>query len=255
MPAHYAHYRFGSLALHRFSPTLRAAVARHRELYDLGLQGPDLFFYHSYLRKTPVTELGYQLHSQPGSEFFTRCCDVLRRGLTEAGRVYLYGVLGHFCLDSICHPFVDAQVGISHYALETEFDRFLLELDGHDLGHQGTPVSISVSCQDIKLIHSFYPSVKVWDLRRSIRSMAFAQRLLSLPSVPLRGLVARVLGNSSYREMQLTEREDPCCSHLNGPMLTRFERALDCYPDCLRQLDSHLDHGAPLGSLFAGNFG
>ena len=52
---------------------------------------------------------------------------------SDAARDYLFGLLGHYCLDSVCHPFVNRLVQsgeAKHVPLESEFERFLLELDG-----------------------------------------------------------------------------------------------------------------------------
>ena len=60
-------------------------------------------------------------------------CRYVRLHPTEATRAYLYGVLAHYALDSLSHPFIHrmaAQGKATHTQIETEFDRFLLDLDG-----------------------------------------------------------------------------------------------------------------------------
>ena len=46
MPASYAHYRFGKLLLPNLPSDVRQTIQRFRRMYDLGLQGPDFFFYY-----------------------------------------------------------------------------------------------------------------------------------------------------------------------------------------------------------------
>ena len=45
MPAAYTHYRFGRDVLRLLPPEKRQIIASHRALYDIGLHGPDIFFF------------------------------------------------------------------------------------------------------------------------------------------------------------------------------------------------------------------
>ena len=49
---------------------LRATLEQHRELYDIGLHGPDLMFYYKALQSNPVNRLGNTMHEQKGEVFF-----------------------------------------------------------------------------------------------------------------------------------------------------------------------------------------
>ena len=46
MPSTYAHRRFGADVLERLPAELQEKIAPYRELYDIGLHGPDLLFYY-----------------------------------------------------------------------------------------------------------------------------------------------------------------------------------------------------------------
>ena len=130
MPATYAHYRFGKLLLPALPADARQCIQRFRRMYDMGLQGPDFFFFYNPFVKTATVKLGSVFHHQTGQEFFQVAC---KAATSDAAKAYLYGLLGHYCLDSICHPFVNRLVEIQearHIPLESEFERFLLALDG-----------------------------------------------------------------------------------------------------------------------------
>ena len=47
MPSTYAHRRFGADVLALLPDGLRATLEQHRELYDIGLHGPDLMDVHT----------------------------------------------------------------------------------------------------------------------------------------------------------------------------------------------------------------
>ncbi len=65
MPSTYAHYRFGKEVLERLDPDLRSVIEAHRELYDIGLHGPDILFYYDALHRNPVSQIGFSMHDRP----------------------------------------------------------------------------------------------------------------------------------------------------------------------------------------------
>ena len=54
MPTTYAHYKFGEEVIGALPRLLRSAIENNRELFDLGVHGPDLLFYYKALTKNPV---------------------------------------------------------------------------------------------------------------------------------------------------------------------------------------------------------
>ena len=72
MPSTYAHRRFGTNVLEHLPDELRAQLEQNRELYDIGLHGPDLLFYYHAAKSNPVGALGNAMHEEPGRVFFDR---------------------------------------------------------------------------------------------------------------------------------------------------------------------------------------
>ena len=72
MPSTYAHRRFGANVLDHLPAPLREKLEAHRELYDIGLHGPDLLFYYHAEKSTTVAALGNAMHDEPGRTFFDR---------------------------------------------------------------------------------------------------------------------------------------------------------------------------------------
>jgi len=70
MPSTYAHRRFGTNVLEHLPDELRAQLEQNRELYDIGLHGPDLLFYYHAAKSNPVGALGNAMHEEPGRVFF-----------------------------------------------------------------------------------------------------------------------------------------------------------------------------------------
>ncbi len=131
MPAFLTHRYFGlDLLSRREEP--------HKEAFLLGSQGPDPYFFHGQIpwRKRPggkeVAAFGTKLHHIDPSAYFLA---LLRAGGSGGPfRSYVHGLLAHFALDSVAHPFVFSRTGFSanpekarvyafdHTSLETAID-------------------------------------------------------------------------------------------------------------------------------------
>lgn len=260
MPATYAHYRFGSQMLQIMPADMGRAVKRNRRLYDVGLHGPDLFYYHNPAIPNQIRMMGYKFHLQTGREFFSRVCRNLRLEPSEGGQAYLYGVLCHYVLDTACHPTVEKvcrEQGVSHTRLETEFDRFLLNRDGkEDPGKVDLSKHIALTGEECRLVSRFYPGADPRSVQRSVRSMAFLRRLLASQGKP-QALVANTfcLASQEFADMLHLPEPDPKCAAIQEKLLTCYRQAADRFPEILMQLGAHLTYNAPLGEDFAPIFG
>jgi len=258
MPACYAHYRFGQKLLESLPPELRRYPRNFRQLFLVGLQGPDLFFYHNPVVKTRTVKLGSTLHRQTGKEFFNYACAAVS---SDAAKAYLLGLLGHYCLDSLCHPFVHQhtdQGSISHVELETEFDRFLLKSDGVAAPHTfDMSPNISLTWGECVTAAAFFPQLKPEEMRTSVKRMASFRRLLATPKAKKRRFLGKLMTipGGQLRHHLMHERRNTNCSHLNGELLALFDQALERYPVLLEQIMAHMERSTPLGAEFDPEFG
>ena len=134
MPTTFAHDYFGRKIYRRLTPEAKQAVSENRDLYRIGLHGPDILFYFM-VSKNPVTGYGVKMHNERADAFFKRNIDAIRKTGDEEMLAYLMGFACHYMLDSACHPYVNRMAKekvISHTLLEKEFDRFLMEKSGKD---------------------------------------------------------------------------------------------------------------------------
>lgn len=260
MPSTYAHYRFGVHILPTLPADVRRPIERYRTLFDLGLQGPDFFYFYKPLRKTDTGALGDLFHAQTGREFFDRVCRELPSP-TEAELAYLYGLLGHYCLDSVCHPFVHGHTNegsISHSELESEFERYLLALDGLKKPHAyDRSVHLTLPKGDCATVAKFYPSVTTDQIHRSFNTMARILKLLTGNSSVKRAVISRALRLACPEKAGLLMHKEPnpSCAGLNEPLLTLYDAALEHYPELLEDLRDHMTYNAPLGEEFNLIFG
>lgn len=251
MPACYAHYRFGREALPQLPSDARQCIQRFRRMYDMGLNGPDIFFYYfNPLSKVNVPDLARSFHCQSGAEFFTHAW---AQADTEAAKAYLYGLLGHYCLDSVCHPFVNRMVEIGearHVALESEFERYLMEKDGLPAPHtQDRSSRIKLTRGECMTVAAFYPPATGGIVSGSVRNMAFALKFLARPDREQTGKILRRL-NAVLPEHMIPETEVEDYAFQIGELQELYDQALARFPELLRQLQAHGKTGEPLGADF-----
>ena len=143
MPGFTTHYIFGMKAYNDMPFTsLKHTIAKYRWLYQLGLQGPDMFFYNiPILRHRDYRNVGSYMHEHKVNAFF-ECClrrigTIRSRQQQEEAISYLAGFMNHYIADSICHPYVYGRIGYPvdaptsmhhgmHAHLENELDAILL---------------------------------------------------------------------------------------------------------------------------------
>ena len=261
MSATYAHYRFGAAMLQRMPADVGRTAKRHRRLYDVGLHGPDLFFFYKPVLSTKIGRLGSKFHRQTGREFFSRVCRNLRMEPSEEGQAYLYGVLGHYALDSHVHPLIEkfSQEGIaSHIRIEGEFDHFLLEKDGK-LPPCGVSLTkhMHLTDSECKIVSRFYPDTEARHIRDSLKGMVHIRKALEMPEGVFRNAVIKTMSASSdaFRDMVIKAEPDPSCQEWNLPQMEAYVQAGQKFPGMLLQLGAHLAYNAPLGEAFTPIFG
>lgn len=256
MPSHYAHYRFGAKVIDALPPELQRSVRQFRRMYDVGLHGPDIFFYHNIFFKDSIVSLGKKYHNLTGEEFFTPICKHLRLEPNEAALAYLCGLLTHYCLDSVVHPLVLEQTGdgnIGHVELETEFDRSLLLLDGKRQPNTfDCSPHIRLTKGECATVAKFYgTSPNAVDT--SVRGMAASVKLLAMPNGNLRRFIESAAG-PELRQHFMDRTANRKCAHLTEPLLALYSQALERFPAMVCALQAHMSHNAPLGELFGHTF-
>lgn len=143
MPGFTTHYILGMKAYNDLpNNSLKYIISKYRWLYQLGLQGPDIFFYYiPVLRHRDYRNVGSYMHEHHIRDFFAnylrRLGEIDSRQQREEGLAYFCGYLCHYIGDSICHPYVYGRIGYDakapttqahgrHAALENDLDAILL---------------------------------------------------------------------------------------------------------------------------------
>lgn len=147
MPGFTTHYIIGQQArrdLPADSP-LRQILERYASIYQLGVQGPDIFFYNFLLfRHRQYKNVGIMMHEFHVNAFIANLLDSAAKEFDPEcfGRALAYtaGYICHYVSDSIVHPYVYGRIGHSpkqkgkkkgevtslHCKLENDIDAILL---------------------------------------------------------------------------------------------------------------------------------
>ena len=261
MPSTYAHYRFGVELLPGMPGDVRRTIQRFRRLFDVGLHGPDIFFFQPAFVKASPRFLGIKFHEQSGKEFFQRVCRAVRLERSEAAQAYLYGVLCHYCLDSVLHPFVKQNAspeGATHLQIEAEFDRFLLETDGKvPPCAQDLSPHLKLTPGEWETVAKFYPPATARNVRDSLQNMARVTKLLAVPEGARRTLLEKSLSmmGGKATDIMIPAEPNPKCTQLNPALMERYNEALTRFPEMLSQIQAHMTYSAPFEEEFMSIFG
>ena len=244
MPSTYAHYRFGARVLAALDAVHREAPEAERELFDIGCQGPDIFFYYHDRRDKETTKVGSRYHRRTMRDFL----EEIREGLagqemSPAQRSYLTGLIAHFTLDSACHPYIEAAIharGAGHEWIEGELERYLMAKDGEDpVRFRMIDGRLVPSARSAAVIAGFYPGVPAAKVEKAIRQMVTAHHLLYTPTAVSRGFVDLVLKAAGHHH--------DLAGHIVRPKP---------YPglgDVDEELDRRLERAVPLAALLTVN--
>lgn len=215
MPGFTTHYLFGVKAYNNLPNSyLKHVISKYRWLYQLGLQGPDIFFYNlPILRHRDYRNVGSYMHENHVNGFFrTYLADMAKiksHQQREEAIAYYAGFLCHYIADSVCHPYVYGRIQYEtegkrmrfhglHAELENDIDAVLLKkfkkkkpsefnqaaticLNGHELQFISQFLSRCINETYYPITESNNFQVSEGMVRRSVYAIRFGGRLLSDP--------------------------------------------------------------------------
>lgn len=216
MPGFTTHYLFGVKAYNDLPNNyLKHVISKYRWLYQIGLQGPDIFFYNiPILRHRDYRNVGSHMHEYHVNRFFRNCLSeiaaISSKQQREQAISYMAGFLCHYAADSICHPYVYGRIQYEtdgkgsrfhglHAELENDIDTLLLRKFKHKKPSEfNQAATICLNGQEIQFLSRFlsrcinetyYPiternifQVTEGMVTRSVYAIRFGGRLLSDPA-------------------------------------------------------------------------
>lgn len=217
MPGFTTHYLFGQQSYQRLRPCgLKQTIQKYHTVFSLGLQGPDIFFYDILSFLSAKSNPGSIAHTADTKEFLQHLLEspkiFLQKKERDIAHAYILGFIGHYLLDTKCHPYVYAMTGYGkrtkgyigrHICLEADIDTVLLWRCQRRLPsefHQNETISLSKEQRTVVsavLHYAFsktYPGLKVTNRRiaQAIYAMRLSTKLLYDPSGLKKKLIRRI---------------------------------------------------------------
>ena len=243
MPGFTTHYLFGQQAYQLIRDAgQKQAIQNFHTVFSLGLQGPDIYFYdilsHFLAKKNP----GSIAHTADTGKFLAHLLKapmIFSTGKErKIAQVYILVYIGHYLLDTACHPYVYAMTHYNshpkgyigqHIRLEADIDAFLLMHYQNKLPsqfHQNESIAISKEQRSVVstlLYYAFsktYPGLNVTKARilQAIYAMRASTKLLYDPSGRKKNLLRRLesivpgypVVSALIPSDTLTFHKDPC---------------------------------------------
>jgi len=141
MPGFLTHYIAGQTVLNSAGPKISKKIQKFDRLYNLGTQGPDIFFYYlpGIVRKSS-RNIGGEMHKNNLGLFISHMAYIAKKNTgANCDCIFSYtaGIIMHYLVDVHAHPYVYASVykegardiknSADHRHFETSIDTALLK--------------------------------------------------------------------------------------------------------------------------------
>ncbi|MBR4470849.1 MAG: zinc dependent phospholipase C family protein [Erysipelotrichaceae bacterium] len=256
MPTTYAHWRFGCDCIETLPEDLKNVIQKNRELFDLGVHGPDIFFYD--LKRPELFDFGSKMHRQSGRTFFESAIRTYQSydDRKDAMLAYMLGFLSHFVLDSQTHGYVNRKdklsPSLSHNKIESEYDGHLIRKDGLKVAKANRAKSLKPDADKAKIIARFFPYDEKAVLRTIKGQLLVISGLYCRTDLKRKALAAILekMGKFDYRDLIVQKTELDLCKDSNLRLDKLMAYALETYPVLADSLMNSLRTGSLLCDYF-----
>ncbi|CAM4114368.1 zinc dependent phospholipase C family protein [Paenibacillus alkaliterrae] len=133
MPNVWAHFIFGQFVLKELGDAELLQSIEHKNMFNLGCQGPDFLFYHRFFpwqRSAALNRMGTELHNSHCGPVLTLLLDsvIERKGCSnqsDPSILYTLGFVLHHILDRNLHPYIFSKSGFRKW----DHQRFEIMMD------------------------------------------------------------------------------------------------------------------------------
>lgn len=261
MPAFYAHHSFGSKVAEQLGGELKDIVEKYRPQFNIGLQGPDLFFFYKPYRSNSINKYGNALHCRSAYPFLNNAIGIIsKKGRNCAEYAYILGFTCHFILDSECHPYIDEMIkltGVSHIEIEEEFEKHMLRRNGRD--PIGYPIwrLVPKDRSTAEAILPFY-EVSLEEIKKSLSGLKLVKHLFTAPCPVKQAVIntsLKAVGKyDKYKGLMNQRIDNPACAVTNAGLSQRLDSAVDIALQMIESLDESIRLGTALDNRFDRTF-
>jgi hypothetical protein len=156
MADYWTHYYSGEELINRMN-----LIDLDRNLFFLGCQGPDIFYYYKFAVKTNPPNLGYLIHKSKTKEIFSEVFIYLKSNNDIYLKSYIYGWIMHYVLDKNIHPYIDGKTNFNHKRLESNIDTYVSDKYFNDSIFLMKSSHILAVNDNHKIIHRVYKKIGI----------------------------------------------------------------------------------------------
>lgn len=259
MPAVYAHKRFGERVFEFLPIRLQQAFAPYKDCFMLGLEGPDILFYHRPFKANETRKRARKIHYASAKDFFVSAAKkIYAQGVENfentAFAAYTAGFICHFTLDNACHPRVyDLEdTGVSHGRIESEFDKYILRKEGKKVFGTNHSKHFKATKQTINACATIIDA-KESEIRRAIKTLKFINGAFACRYVFLHKLVHALLKKlnmeKTYGGMPFHHEDEKGCDTINAGLYADFENAIPFAVQSVDNFFTNLETTAQTGAI------
>lgn len=280
MPSLYTHYLLGQEVIDYLPQDCQDIIRKNKMLYNLGLQGPDFFFYASVFGNKNISKFGNALHEIPAQETLQAMIKHLGYvegelwgNLREDVLAYLFGFIGHFTLDTFAHPYVFKvqRSERDHLALETDFDQYLLKRRGKVPWKENLKYTVKTDSMSRKTLEAVYgvyqDQITSEEVSGAAKSIYIIRSIMTFPTRSkyyfLLWMMDWLRLPEKFKAMFIFPPEKGQESEYNWPerpeesftiLLERYAQAKEAYPEVIEGFRKVLEEGAEWPAIFSRDF-
>jgi hypothetical protein len=261
MPTTYAHYTFGQEVLKLLKDDIKNLINKNKDLFNIGLHGPDILFYYHPLKSNNISKTGHRLHSLNADAFFENARKVINICSDyDAACAYVLGFVCHFMLDSQCHPYIRQKENntLTHGAIEAEFDRLLMLKNKMDPISFKPTAHIVHNSDNAEIISWFFDNISREEISDALKSMKFHLNFLVAPGRIKRSLIfAGLKLSGNYNGMSgLVMSYEPIeeCQEINEKLYELYTQAVETAADLIEEYYKNIKSNEKINKRFSRNF-
>lgn len=262
MPTTYAHWRFGDKCINTLPKDIQTIIYENRAIFDYGVHGPDIFFYYNCLKHNKVNQLGTDMHNESYKEILEKIKPnyLANQNDLNAKLAYLLGFTCHFTLDSYCHGYIEIKEQkshVSHALIESQFDRYLLTIDGYNPVKKSVTFSLKPNHQMAKDISQLFGDIDEKIIYKTIKDQKKYLNLLKDNNAIKRFILIKAMDLAhvpAFKDLLITTKNNPLCFDSNLRLFKYFNVALKHYPILAKALIDFLVKDKPLPDYFNHDF-
>lgn len=260
MPATYAHWAFGRDCIELMPEGLQKIIHENRDIYNLGVHGPDILFYD--LNHPKIPEYGSKMHNIPASEFFKKAKEIYKKhpGQEKEILTYIFAFLSHFTLDCEAHGYVERKrevAKISHNKVEAQWERHLMILDGRTPNLVDRTEGLKPNKRNTTIISYFFPFSQK-EILRSCKAQVVIIGMLNSISTKKQSFYNKFLRKmnlDNYADLYIGFEEEKICADSNLRLDKLKAKAYKRFPKLMNNLINYLDDKEKLSNYFDHDFG